>query len=156
MFNDILVPLDGSELSERALPMAEGLAKSFNANVHLIQMVSREHELVAARGSESVQAAELEMDLARRLTESQLNRGRTYLEQIRSQLKGAGVKIESEFTVNAGDPAENIIAYAKEHNINLVVMSTHGHGGLRRLLMGSVTDRVVHSCEVPVLVVPCS
>ena len=105
MFNDILVPLDGSELSERALPMAEGLAKSFNANVHLIQMVSREHELVAARGSESVQAAELEMDLARRLTESQLNRGRTYLEQIGSQLKGAGVKIESEFTVNAGDPA---------------------------------------------------
>ncbi len=37
-----------------------------------------------------------------------------------------------------------------------VVMSTHGHGGLRRLLMGSVTDRVVHSCQVPVLVVPCS
>ena len=156
MFNDILVPLDGSELSERALPMAEGLAKSSEATVHLIQMVSREHELAAARGSESVQAAELEMDLARRLTESQLNRGRMYLEQIGSRLSGAGIKIETEFTVKAGDPAENIIAYVKEHSINLVVMSTHGHGGLRRLLMGSVTDRVVHSCDVPVLVVPCS
>ncbi len=157
MFNDILVPLDGSELSERALPMAESLAKSSEATVHLIQMVSREHELTAGRSIDtSVQAAELEMDLARRLTESQLNRGRLYLEQIGSQLKTAGIKIETEFTVKAGDPSENIIAYAKEHGINLVVMSTHGHGGLRRLLMGSVTDRVVHACEVPVLVVPCS
>ncbi len=157
MFNDILVPLDGSELSERALPMAQGLAKSSEATVHLIQMVSREHELTAGRSMDtSVQAAELEMDLARRLTESQLSRGRLYLEQIGSQLKTAGIKIETEFTVKAGDPSENIIAYAKEHGINLIVMSTHGHGGLRRLLMGSVTDRVVHSCEVPVLVVPCS
>ena len=55
MFNDILVPLDGSELSERALPMAQGLAKSSEATVHLIQMVSREHELVAGRGTESAQ-----------------------------------------------------------------------------------------------------
>ncbi len=62
----------------------------------------------------------------------------------------------SRCTELPGDPSENIIAYAKEHCINLVVMSTHGHGGLRRLLMGSVTDRVVHSCQVPVLVVPCS
>ncbi len=157
MFNDILVPLDGSELSERALPMAQGLAKSSEATVHLIQMVSREHELTAGRSMDtSVQAAELEIDLARRLTESQLDRGRLYLEQIGSQLKTAGIKFETEFTVKAGDPSENIIAYAKEHGINLIVMSTHGHGGLRRLLMGSVTDRVVHSCEVPVLVVPCS
>ncbi len=157
MFNDILVPLDGSELSERALPMAQSLAKSSEATVHLIQMVSREHELAAGRSTDSsFQAAEFEMDLARRLTESKLDRGRMYLEQIGSQLQGAGIKIETEFTVEAGDPAANIIAYAKEHSINLVVMSTHGHGGLRRLLLGSVTDRVVHSCEVPVLVVPCS
>ena len=157
MFNDILVPLDGSELSERALPMAQDLAKSFGATVHLIQMVSREHELVAGRGTDSsVQAAELELDIARRLTESQLNRGKIYLERIGSQLKGAGVKVETEFTVKAGDPSENIIDHVKAHSINLVVMSTHGHGGLRRLLMGSVTDRVVHSCQAPVLVVPCS
>ncbi len=157
MFTDILVPLEGSELSERALPMAQSLAKSSEATVHLIQMVSREHELAAGRGTDSsFQAADYEMDMARKLTESQLIRGRTYLEQIGSQLQGAGIKVETEFTVKAGNPADNIIAYAKEHSINLVVMSTHGHGGLRRLLMGSVTDRVVHSCEVPVLVVPCS
>ena len=156
MFNTILVPLDGSELSERALPIAQNLAQSSEATVHLIHMVSREHELGAGRGIESVQAAEMEIDMARRLTESRLHRGRMYLEQKGSQLSGAGIKIETEFAVQAGDPAQNIIDYVKEHSINLVVMTTHGHGGVRRLLVGSVTDRVIRSCEVPVLVVPCS
>ncbi len=156
MFAHILVPLDGSKLSERALPIAQNLAQSSDATVHLIHMVSREHELGAGGGIESVQAAELEMDMARRLTESQLHRGRSYLEQIGSQLSGAGLKIETDFTVIAGDPAQNIIDYVKAHSISLVVMTTHGHGGIRRLLLGSVTDRVIRSCEVPVLVVPYS
>ena len=156
MFNDILVPLDGSELSERALPMAQDLAQSSDATVHLIHMVSREHELGAGRGIESVQAAEMEIDMARRLTESRLHRGRMYLEQKGSQLSDAGIKIETEFAVMSGDPAQNISDYVKEHSISLVVMSTHGHGGIRRLLVGSVTDRVIRSCEVPVLVVPCT
>ena len=156
MFSDILVPLDGSDLSERALPMAQKLAQSSEATVHLIHMVSREHDLGAGRGIESVQAAEMEMDMARRLTESRLHRGRMYLEQKGSQLSVAGIKIEAEFSVKTGEPAQNIIDYVKEHSINLVVMTTHGHGGVRRLLVGSVTDRVIRSCEVPVLVVPCS
>ncbi len=156
MFNDILVPLDGSELSELALPMAQDLARSSEATVHLIHMVSREHELGAGRGIESVQAAEMEVDMARRLTESRLHRGRIYLEQKGSQLSGAGIRVETEFAVATGDPAQNILDYVKEHSISLVVMTTHGHGGVRRLLTGSVTDRVIRSCEVPVLVVPCS
>ncbi len=122
MFNDILVPLDGSELSERALPMAQDLAKSYGATVHLIQMVSREHELVAGRSTDSsVQAAELELDIARRLTESQLNRGKIYLEQIGSQLKGAGVNVETEFTVKAGDPSENISVLRDKSGIVMMV-----------------------------------
>ena len=156
MFNDILVPLDGSELSERAIPMAQNLAQSSEATVHLIHMVSREHELGAGRGQESFQTAELELDMARQLTESQIQRGRIYLEQKGSQLSGAGIKVETEYTVKTGDPAQNIIDYVKEHSISLVVMTTHGHGGIRRLLLGSVTDRVIRGCEVPVLVVPCA
>ena len=79
-----------------------------------------------------------------------------YLEEKGSQLIGAGIKVETEFGVKTGDPVQNIIEYVKEHSISLVLMTTHGHGGIRRLLVGSVTDRVIRSCEVPVLVVPCS
>jgi nucleotide-binding universal stress UspA family protein len=75
MFNDILVPLDGSELSERALPMAQNLAKSSHATVHLIHMISREHEFgVVSSTYTSATAMEMDMDMARRLTDSKLTR----------------------------------------------------------------------------------
>jgi len=156
MFNDILVPLDGSELSERALPMAQDLAQSFDATIHLIHVISRENEYSAARGIESVMVAELEIDTVRRLNEDRLNRGRKYVDQVGSQLGGAGAKVETQYAIKEGDAAQNIVDHVKDNHINLVVMSTHGHGGIRRLLVGSVTDRVIRSCEVPVLVVPCS
>jgi len=156
MFNDILVPLDGSELSERALPMAQNLAQSFDGTIHLIHVISRDNEYSATRGVDSVMVAELEMDTVRRLNEDRLNRGRKYVDQVGSQLSGAGAKVESYYAIKEGDAAQNIVDHVKDNHINLVVMSTHGHGGIRRLLVGSVTDRVIRSCEVPVLVVPCS
>ena len=156
MFNDILVPLDGSELSERALPIAQDLAQSFDGTIHLIHVISRENEYSAARGIESVMVAELEIDTVRRLNEDRLNRGRKYVDQVGSQLSGAGAKVESYYAIKEGDAAQNIVDHVKVNHINLVVMTTHGHGGIRRLLVGSVTDRVIRSCEVPVLVVPCS
>ena len=78
------------------------------------------------------------------------------MDQVGSQLSAAGVKVESQYAIKEGDAAQNIFDHVKDHHINLVVMSTHGHGGIRRLLMGSVTDKVIRSCETPVLVVPCS
>ncbi len=98
----------------------------------------------------------MEIDTVRRLNEHRLDRGRKYVDEVGSQLSGAGAKVESQDAIKEGDAAQNIVGHVKDHHINLVVMSTHGHGGVRRLLMGSVTDRVIRSCEAPVLVVPCS
>ncbi len=95
-------------------------------------------------------------DTVRRLNEGRLDRGRKYVDLIGSQLSSAGAKVESQDAIKEGDASQNIVDHVKDHQINLVVMSTHGHGGVRRLLMGSVTDRVIRSCEAPVLVVPCS
>ncbi len=65
MFKNVLVALDGSELAEQALSMAQDLARSSNATIHLIQVVSRQPELEAARGGDtSIQAVELTRDLA--------------------------------------------------------------------------------------------
>ncbi len=156
MFTHILVALDGSELAEQALPMAENIARSSNATIHLIQVISRQPELQAARGGGdySLQAVEMERDLAHQLVEARLSRGKEYLEGVAGQLKSAG--IEAETTIREGAAVENIVDYSREHGIDLVVMSTHGYGGVKRLLLGSVTDRVIRSCEVPVLVLPCS
>ncbi len=154
MFTRILVPLDGSELAERALPVAQSIAQSSNATIHLVQVVSRLPEAEAGRSGDSFQAAELERDAARRLVEARITRGKEYVDRVAAQLKKAGIEVATALL--EGGAAENIVNYTREHSIDLVVMSTHGSGGLKRLFFGSVTDRVVRSCEVPVLVVPCS
>ena len=156
MFTQILVALDGSELAEKALPIARNLANSSGGTLHLIQAVSRQPELEAARGGSgySAPAAEHERDMARQLVEARLSRGKDYLKGVAAQLTSAGLKLET--TILEGAAEEQIISYSKEHGIDIIVISIHGYGGVKRLLLGSVTDRVIRSCEVPVLVVPCS
>ena len=154
MFTRILVPLDGSELAERALPLARSIRQSSNATIHLVQAVSRLPEAEAGRSGDSIQIAELERDAARRLVEARITRGKEYIGRVAAQLEKAGIEVATALL--EGGAAENIVDYTREHGIDLVVMSTHGFGGLKRLLLGSVTDRVIRSCEVPVLVVPCS
>ncbi len=156
MFTNILVALDGSELAEQALPMAQDLARSSNAAIHLIQVISRQPELQAARGGGdySLQAVEMDRDLARRLIETRLTSGQEYLDRVAAELTNADLKVET--AILEGAVGENIVDYSREHGVDLIVISTHGYGGVKRLLLGSVTDRVIRSCEVPVLVVPCS
>lgn len=60
---------------------------------------------------------------------------------------------KAHFQVSFGTPAEEITQYAQKHEIDLIMMPSHGHGGLRRLLIGSVTDRVVHAAHCAVLVI---
>ncbi len=155
MFSHILVALDGSQLAEKALPVAKNLANSSGGTIHLIQAVSRQPEFEAAHGGEaSPQLAELSQDLARRLIETRLTGGQEYLDRIASELASAGLKVET--AILEGAAAEQIISYSGMHGVDLIVISTHGYGGIKRFLLGSVTDRVLRSCEVPVLVVPCS
>ena len=156
MFSNILVPLDGSEFGDKALPIAQELARLSGSTIHLLQVISRQPEFEAAhgRGGESIQLLEIEMDNARRLIETRTTRGKGHLETIATQLQNDGIEAETAMREGAAD--ENIVEYAKEAGIDLIVMSTHGHGPLRRFFIGSVTDRVIRSCETPVLVVPAS
>ena len=147
MFTEILLPLDGSELAETALPLAQSITQSSNATIHVVQVVSRLPELEARRAGDSIQ-------LARELVEARIARGKKYIGRVAAQLEKAGIDVATAMLEGAA--AESIVNYTTEHGIDLVVMSTHGLGGLKRLLRGSVTDRVIRSCEVPVLVVPCS
>ncbi len=154
MFTRILVPLDGSELAERALPLAQSISQPSNATIHLVQVVSRLPEAEAGRSGDSILAAELERDAARQLVEARITRSKEYVGRVAALLEKAGIEVATALL--EGGAAENIVNYTREHGIDLIVMSTHGFGGLKRFLRGSVTDRVIRSCEVPVLVVPCS
>ena len=156
MFTNILVALDGSQLAEKALPVVRNLANSSGGTIHLIQAGSRQPELEALQstGDFNPQLVEVSLDLARRLIETRQTRGQEYLDRIAADLTNAGLKVETAILEGAAD--EQIISYSREHGVDLIVISTHGYGGVKRLLLGSVTDRVIRSCEVPVLVIPCS
>ena len=156
MFSKILVPLDGSALSEKALAMAQNLASTSDTSIHLMQVISLWPELDARRGSggEPITILEMEQDAARQLIEIRTARGKAYLEGLAVQLQQAGIHVTTVMREGAAD--ENIVEYAKEQDIDLIVMSTHGRSGFKRFFVGSVTDRVIRTGETPVLVLPAS
>ena len=156
MYSNILVPLDGSEPGERALRTAESLARIHSASIYLIHVVPWQPELEGAKrgflAAVSAQAAEHQHREAHHLREDRIASGKEYLEQLAANLRHADLKVET--AIVEGAVAEKILEYAKQHDIDLITMCTQGYGGIKRRLLGSVTDRVIRSSETPVLVLP--
>lgn len=133
-FRRILLPLDGSPLSERALPAAAFLAERNGAQLCLLRVV----DYPAWLGSQS-----------REEWSGRLSAGaQQYLAEREERLRP--VKAYSE--VRIGDPAEQILELA-EMGVDLIVMATHGHSGVALTIMGSVAERVVQHARCPVLFV---
>jgi nucleotide-binding universal stress UspA family protein len=130
----ILVPLDGSELSEAVLPVVAGLAGPFDLAIQLLHVVEQPSP-APGRGAGGKSAAEAEAE--------------AYLTAVAARLEARGLRVGA--TARAGMPAEVIPAVAAETKCGLVAMSTHGRSGLERLFMGSVTERVLRAVTVPVL-----
>jgi nucleotide-binding universal stress UspA family protein len=131
----IVVPLDGSELAERALGPARHLARAIGAALVLIRVV-------AARPPDG-----------RSLQAAQIDAAERYLCAVADRLRADGARHVIVEAV-AGDPAEAILAQTALWRAELIAIATHGRGGLDRLLHGSVADAVVRGARVPVLLIP--
>jgi nucleotide-binding universal stress UspA family protein len=140
----IVVPLDGSELAESVLPTVVEIAKSLNLAVALY----RAYELAASAyyGSEDYlpNYDEMLVNLKKEVEE--------YLAKKANWLKSAGLDRVS-WVAAAGAGADEIVRYSREHPDALIAMCTHGRSGVRRWVLGSVTERVVRHAGDPVLVV---
>ena len=150
MFKNILVPLDESDLSERALPVAKELAGWLGATIHLLEAVQPQAELFS--GPDSIAVSQYQVEAMRNSMEIHINSAREYLANVAGACQAGGLQVRTE--LREADAPESIKAYADDNEIDLIVMSTHGRGGIHRMFIGSVTDRVVRSVEVPVLVIP--
>lgn len=139
MYQHILVTLDESELAEQALTHAVELAKAFGSTLHLVSVVS-------VGSPEALQATSVAAD-----HEAQLDTVRAYMRGIRKRAIEQGV--ETEWDVCQGDVADEILRYCDQQECDLLVMSTHGRSGLGRWVYGSVADRILRHCPVPVLLV---
>jgi len=136
MIENVLVPLDGSELAERALPYARVLAKNRAIRLYLIRAVVPGDLLDTGPVPDE---PKLRAD------------AEAYLEGLTSgRLGNASVRA----SVYYGEAAETILAEMRARKIDLLLMSTHGRSGLGRWIYGSVADQVLRNATVPVLLVP--
>jgi nucleotide-binding universal stress UspA family protein len=144
----ILVPLDGSLTAEVALPPATAMAQLWNAEVTLLLVVRPNAEdTVAAAASPVAYNDELT---------SRTGSGQEYVGQVVERARLSGAKVSGVIVVGTMGVAQNLIAFAKQGGVSLIAMATHGRGGVSRLVLGSVTNKVVQTAGVPVLVVPLS
>ena len=142
MYRSILVPLDGSTFGEHALPVARTIARASGATVHLAQVhvptvkhtLAREPRREASRDAEN------------------RTRERAYLEAIPARL-GAEADLKVVPVVLDGPIAQALAAYVATNAIDLVVMTTHGRGGVTRLWLGNVAATLAHHLRVPLLLI---
>jgi nucleotide-binding universal stress UspA family protein len=158
MYKKILVPLDGSKLSECALPHAVELAKGCDTEeVILISVTERVRGLTRApeayeryRTSDDigVQGAGSRIMVTFGKLEKQAQR---YLSRIAKRLEAKGIKVYKE--VLLWPPAEAIASYAEQNNVDIIVMASHGRSGPSRSAHGRVAEKVLKISRVPVLMV---
>jgi nucleotide-binding universal stress UspA family protein len=150
MYHKILVPLDGSKLSEAALPYIENqiskLSGDVKVEVTLLQVLAPvQPEVIAGHALPNIPLTDEEKLDARQ-------KAHHYLEIAGENLRGKGATVFCG--VVFGDPAEEIVRVAEEFNADMIAMSTHGRSGLSRWAFGSVTGEVLRlKSRIPVLVI---
>jgi len=138
VFKHLLVPLDGSLLAEAALPAVTYLARMLGAAVTLVHVIER--------------GAPQEIHGERHLTDP--DEARAYLDEVAARSFPPEVKVESHVhTAEVSDVARSIVAHIGELGPDLIVMCTHGSGGVRAWLFGSIAQQVIALGTTPVLLI---
>ena len=142
MYKRILVPLDGSETAEQALPYAQLVARPLLAKIELLRVFSTPPSELSdpARGVYMDQVSDTFKNLAE-----------DYLNEKAANLKEAGFSVATN--VLEGDAASIIVDETEKQPETLIVMSTHGRSGITRWTMGSVTDKVIRATGYPILII---
>ncbi len=139
-YKNVLIPVDGSHLSENIFPQARYLVELFKAKVWFLYVINT--HLIESFALLGKSTSEKE------LTENIQN----YFSALEKRLKEAKAT-NYEIIIKKGDPAETICNFAEENEIDLIAMSTHGRGGITRWSLGSVADKVVRGSTKPVLLI---
>lgn len=139
----ILVAIDGSEHSMRALMKAKDLALKFDSDIELVHVVEEVHLYNIDGGS--MIALGIEQFTAMK------DRGETFLNKSKQTLSEFGDRVTTQLL--EGDPSYMLIDYIKNSDADLVVVGSHGVKGLRKYMMGSVVNKLVHHIDKSILIV---
>ncbi|MES3516143.1 MAG: universal stress protein [Natronomonas sp.] len=162
MYDNVLYPTDGSDGAEAALETVRDLARTYDATVHVLY-AAKQPEIHGLSGdvpmtggggmsgnpegaATGMRGDRTEDDVLRSKTETE---GQKLVELVATRLDD----VETRTAVEWGEPYEVILEYADEHDVDIVVMGTHGRTGIDRYLIGSVAERVIRKSDEPVLTV---
>ena len=138
MFKNILLAVDGSEYSHRAIEYAKSLAERYDANLWLIHVFSNTPDLLGYQDFEKLYA-------------KRKSAGQIILDDAQKRFGDTTVELHPELI--EGSEAEAILAAAEKQQADLIVMGTRGFGAVKGLLVGSVSRKVIHLSTCPVMVV---
>ncbi len=138
----VLVPLDGSPRAEQVLPYVYSIGRTFGAEILLLHIP----EIPEAHRYGEV------ADLVGTLREAAIARGATYLERVASQLRAAGLRVRT--LVHGYEPGPTICEVAQGERIDMIMTTTHGRGGVERVLMGSVAEYLTQNAQSLLFLVP--
>ena len=144
-FKRILVPLDGSPLSEQALPVATALAQKFGSEIVLLRVLD------IPRPTPPAAHPEVTIGWVREARAQAHEEAQSYLDTWQQDVYRQGIRVRA--LMRDRSPAEDILQVASSEKIDLIVMSAHGRGGLARWAFGSVADKVSRHSPCPVLLV---
>jgi nucleotide-binding universal stress UspA family protein len=148
MYKRVMLPVDGSELSQKAVGECIALAKSSGAKVTAIHVVSHFHLHYQPWATPKSMHDKIEKEHeeeARQIAQEMVDK-------LAQRVRGNGIDCES-LVVIGDHPYEEIINHAEKRNCDLIIMASHGHKGLNAVLLGSETVKVLTHSKLPVLVV---
>jgi nucleotide-binding universal stress UspA family protein len=145
MYQRILVATDGSTLSKKAVVSAIALAALTGAELVALKVIPR-YPQSYFEGGLALQAAEIN-----RVEKQWAEDGQAIVDAVQKAALGKGVKVKA-ITVKSDLVSDAVIAAAKRHKCDLIVMASHGRRGIKRLLLGSETQQVLTHSHIPVLV----
>jgi len=138
MFNNILLAVDGSEYSHRAIEYATSLTERYGANLWLVHVFSNTSDLLGYEDFEKLYA-------------KRKSAGQAVLDSAKKIIGRTTFKVHE--VLLEGSEAEAILSVAENHQVDLIVMGTRGFGAVKGLLVGSVSRKVIHLSACPVMVV---
>ena len=142
-YDNILLTTDGSKRSEAAVDPAVELARISDAEIHILYVIDI--------GVDSSYSAVTDLMSQLEAVENFEEIGEKATESVKKEVEQKG--INPKVAIKRGVPHRKITDYADEEDIDLIVMSTHGRSGLDRMLLGSITEKVIRSSKTPVLTV---
>lgn len=142
----MIVPLDGSDRSMTALPVAAGIAAQLHASLHLVTVADFAHDAPPAVVYGAAYSQQMYDEYLAKIVQD----ARVWLDATAAKVAASGV--ETSVEVLDGSPAESIIGVARHGD--LIVMSSHGRGGFTRWLLGSVAEKLIRYSPAPVMLVP--